>query len=263
MYSFYEKLANKWNEQKFVCVGLDPDISKIQGKSIFEFNKSIIDATYDLVCAYKPNSAFFEAEGIDGLKALEETINYIKQKCPDVIIILDAKRGDIGNSNEGYVKAIFDDLGVDAVTVSPYLGGESLKPFLDRVNKGIIVLVKTSNPKAGEFQDLKISGKPLYQVIAEHVKNWNTNGNLAVVVGATHQKELKEVREIVGNMPILIPGIGTQGGDLKEAIKASLDSEDQGIIVNSSRAIIYDANPRAATLNLHQEIVNSIKNLPI
>lgn len=247
--SFLGKLTAKWNENKFVCVGLD------QGS--FEFDKNIIDQTFDLVCAYKPQSAFYEAYGAPGLEALKKTVEYIKEKAPDIPIILDAKRGDIGNTNEAYVKAIFDDLGVDAVTVQPYLGKESLDPFLKRADKGIIVLVKTSNPGAGEFQDLETEGKPLYQVVAEHVKNWGDN--ICVVVGSTYPEELKIVREIVGDMPILVPGIGAQGGDLENTLKNGLNSKKQGLIISSSRSIIFAPDPRAAALKLHQDIVGFLK----
>jgi len=249
--TFLDKLKRKWEENKFVCVGLD------QGE--FEFNKNIIDQTADLVCAYKPQSAFYETEGTTGVEALKKTIQYIREKDPGIPIILDAKRGDIGNTNKAYVKTIFDDLGVDAVTVHPYLGKESLEPFLNRADKGIIVLVKTSNPGAGEFQDLETGGKPLYQIVAKHVANdWNKNNNCAVVVGATYPEELKKVREIVGDMPILVPGVGAQGGDLEATIKNGLNSKKQGLIISSSRGIIFAPNPREATLKLHQEIVSSL-----
>ncbi|MBI2338273.1 orotidine-5'-phosphate decarboxylase [Candidatus Daviesbacteria bacterium] len=252
--SFLDKITAKWDEGKFVCVGLD--------KGEFEFDKTIIDQTFDLVCAYKPQSAFYEAGGSAGLEDLKKTIDYIHQNHPDIPVILDAKRGDIGNTNEIYAKAIFDDLGADAVTVSPYLGKESLEPFLKRADKGIIVLVKTSNPGAGEFQDLQVEdpersrmGKPLYQIIAQHIAdNWNTNNNCAVVVGATYPEELKKVREIVGEMPILVPGIGAQGGDLEDTIKNGLNSKKQGIIISSSRGIIFAPDPRQAALKLHQDI---------
>lgn len=241
---FLKKLKNKWDQGKCVCVGLD--------KGDFEFDKNIIDQTADLVCAYKPQSAFYnEAD-------LQKTVSYIKKTHLDIPVILDAKRGDIGSTNEAYVKTIFDDLGIDAVTVHPYLGKESLQPFLDKTDKGIFVLVKTSNPGAGEFQDLKVEGKPLFQVVAEHVKQWNTQGNLGVVVGATYPTELKIVREIVGDMPILVPGIGAQGGDLKAALENGLDSNRQGLIINSSRGIIFADNPREATLKLHEEITRKI-----
>lgn len=245
MPTFKDKLKVKWDEGKFVCVGLD------QGG--FDANKSVIDATFDLVCAYKPNAAFYkEAQ-------LQKTVSYIKDTHPDIPIILDAKRGDIESTNEAYVKAIFDVLGVDALTVTPYLGKESLQPFLDRADKGIFVLVKTSNPGAGEFQDLKVDGKPLYQVVAEHAVDWNTNGNLAVVVGATYPEELVKVRETVGDMPILIPGVGAQGGDLEATLKNGLDKNKQGLIINSSRDIIFAPDPREATLKLHQDIVSLLK----
>ncbi|MEK7616453.1 MAG: orotidine-5'-phosphate decarboxylase [Patescibacteria group bacterium] len=246
MPTFLDKLKAKWDEGKFVCVGLD--------KASFEFNKSIIDQTADIVCAYKLNSAFYEAEGLEGIEGLEETVKYIHEKHPDILIILDAKRGDIGATNEAYVKAIFDDLGVDGVTVHPYLGRESLEPFLKRSEKGIIVLVKTSNPGAGEFQDLKTDDKPLYQVIAEHVVSWNTNGNCVVVCGATYPEELGKVRAIVGDMPILVPGIGAQGGDLRTTIKNGLDSNRQGLIISSSRGIIFAEDPKKAAEDLNNQI---------
>lgn len=251
--SFLSKLQKKWEEKKFVCVGLD--------QSSFDANKKVVNATYDLACAYKPNSAFYEAEGITGLENLKKIVQYIQTKDPDIPIILDAKRGDIGNTNEGYVKAIFDDLGFDAVTISPYLGEESLRPFLERKDKGIIILVKTSNPGAGEFQDLKVGAKPLYQVVAEHVALWNKHGNCCVVVGATYPKELASVRKIIDDMPILIPGIGAQGGDLEATIKAGQNSQGQGMIINSSRGIIFADDPRAATLKLHQDIVSSLRGM--
>ncbi|MBI2039823.1 orotidine-5'-phosphate decarboxylase [Candidatus Microgenomates bacterium] len=248
--TFLDKLTLKWKDGKFVCVGLDSADLKL--------NKSVIDQTFDLVCAYKPNSAFYEAAGAKGWESLKQTINYVHQKDSSIPVILDAKRGDIGNTNEEYTKAAFDGLGVDAVTVHPYLGKESLEPFLKRSDRGVLVLVKTSNPGAGEFQDLKIEGKPLYQVVAEHVKSWNTNNNVGVVVGATYPEELKKAREIVGDMPILIPGIGAQGGEVN-MLKNGLDSNRAGIIVSSSRAIILADNPRGATLKLHQQIQEALK----
>lgn len=256
--SFFSKLKSKWDQGKFICIGLDPQ----NEQNIFEFNKKIIDLTYDLVTAYKPQSAFYEAQGELGLKALKETVEYIREKSPDLPIILDAKRGDIGNTNEAYAKAIFDDMDFDAVTVHPYLGKESLEPFLKRADKSIFVLVKTSNPGAGEFQDLPIDGKPLYQVVAEHItKEWNTNNNCAVVVGATYPEELKKVREIVGDMPILVPGIGAQGGDLKAVLENGLDDNKQGLIISSSRGIIYTPDPKKATQDLHSQITEIIKNV--
>lgn len=254
--SFLNKLNAKWEESKFICVGLD--------NGDFDFNKTIIDQTSDLVCAYKPNPAFYEAEGLKGWKALEETISYIKQKCPDVVIILDAKRADINNTNRAYAKSAFDTLGVDAVTVNPYPGKAALQPFLDYKDKGIIVWLASSNPGEDKFQDLIIAdtNQPLYQFIAQQIaESWNTNGNLAVVVGATYPEELVAVRKIVGDMPILVPGIGTQGGDLEVTIKNGLNSKKQGLIISSSRGIIFSDNPREATLKLHQDIVSSLREV--
>lgn len=243
--TFLDKLTAKWDENKFLCVGLD--------KGDFEFDKNIIDQTYDYVCAYKPNAAFYkEVE-------LQETVSYLTSSHPDIPVILDAKRGDIGSTNEAYAKAIFDDLEADAVTVHPYLGKESLEPFLKRTDKGIIVLVRTSNPGAGEFQDLTVDGKPLYQVVAEHVQNWGSN--LGVVVGATYPEELKQVRQIVEDMPILVPGVGAQGGDLEATIKNGLNSKKQGLIISSSRSIIFAPNPKEAAQTLNsqiQEILNRV-----
>lgn len=249
MNSFLDKLNSKWREKKFVCVGLD--------KGDFQFDKKIIDQTADLVCCYKPNIAFYEAEGLEGWQALKKTIEYIHQKYPDIPTILDAKRGDIGNTNEAYVKAIFDDLGADSVTVNPYLGKEALQPFLEREDRGIFVLVRTSNPGAEEFQDLELSGKPFYQLVAEHVKDWG--GNVGLVVGATYPEQLKKVREIVGDIPILIPGVGAQGGDVKLTVKNGLNSKGEGIIISSSSGIIFSDNPREATIKLHHEIKEALK----
>lgn len=244
--SFLDKLAIKWNEGKFVCVGLD------QGD--FEFNKNVIDLTADLICCYKPNMAFYLSEGVAGLKALEETNLYIHSNHPDVPVLIDAKVADVDNTNIAYAKAIFDWLKADAVTVNPYPGKEAFKSFLDKKDKGIFVWIKASSKGASQLQDL-------YQKVAEDVaKNWNMNGNCGVIVGATYPEELKMVRGIVGDMPILIPGVGAQGGDVKPTVLAGLDSKGQGIIISSSRAIIFAQNPRQATLKLHQEIVNSLKH---
>lgn len=251
--SFFSKLAAKWQENKFICIGLD--------NNDFEFNKNIINTTFDLAAAYKPNSAFYESNGAKGWEALKKTVAYIKEKSPDVPVILDAKRGDIDSTNESYIKAVFDDLGADAVTVHPYLGKQSLEPFLKMSDKGIFVLVRTSNPGAGEFQDLPVNGKPLYQIVAEHVKSWNINGNMAVVAGATYPQELKKIREIVGDMPILVPGIGAQGGDLEETIKNGLNSKKEGLIIASSRGIILAPDPREAALQLHQNILSLIAKI--
>jgi orotidine-5'-phosphate decarboxylase len=229
-----------------LCIGLDSDFDKLP-ESVknsrfpqFEFNKAIIDVTYDLVSCYKPNSAFYEARGADGINDLKMTCDYLQEKYPDIPVILDAKRADIGSTNEGYVKFAFDYLGVDAITVHPYLGHETLKPFLDRKDKGIIILCRTSNPGAFEFQDLVVNNNPLYQMLARKViKDWNYNNNCLLVVGATYPKELKIVRDIVGEITLLIPGVGAQGGDLDAVMKNGLTKDKKGLIINSSRGIIF------------------------
>jgi orotidine-5'-phosphate decarboxylase len=266
-------LEQKWRERKFVCVGLDPVLDLIPDfmkekapvqNAFFAFTRTIIEATHDLVCAYKPNSAFYEAYGEAGMDALIKIIEYIKNKHPDIPVILDAKRADIGNTNRGYVEAAFDIICADAITVHPYLGKEALLPFLERRDKGIIVLVKTSNAGSDELQNLPVGERqePLYQVVARNVAtNWNTNGNCAIVVGATYPNELRQVRAIVGDMPILIPGIGAQGGDIKATVQAGKDSRSRGMIINSSRSILYASRgsdfvdaARNATQKLHNAI---------
>lgn len=261
--NFRALLEAQWSRGNFVCVGLDSEYTKIPAVinrpldvcvSITDFNLRIVEATKDLVCAYKINIAFYEEYGDAGLRALRETIVHIRQVASDVPVILDAKRADIGNTNVGYVHEVFELLQADAITVHPYLGAEALAPFLERADKGIIVLCRTSNPGAGEFQDrlvvptaeeamrwgIPIKPILLYQLVAYSIANeWNKNGNCALVVGATCPDELRQVRQIVGDMPILIPGIGAQGGDVEKMVKAGSDSRGLGMIVNSSRGIIF------------------------
>ncbi len=241
-------LEAQWSRGNLVCVGLDSEYGKIPESArkdgvqdtIVKFNQAIVEATWDLVCAYKPNAAFYEAYGYEGIAALRRTIADIHVLAPNVPVILDAKRADIGNTNAGYVQAAFEFLQADAITVHPYLGAEALQPFLDLKDKGIIVLCRTSNPGAGEFQDLSVSGEPLYRFVARRVASeWNKNGNCALVVGATYPEELREVRGLVGDMPILIPGIGAQGGDVEQTVTAGKDSRGWGMIINSSRGIIF------------------------
>ncbi len=261
-----------------VCLGLDSALSKLPAHlkddptPIFSFNKAIIDATHDLVCAYKPNTAFYESLGASGIEQLKQTCDYLTATYPEVPIILDAKRGDIGNTNDGYIDFAFDYLQADAITLHPYLGQESLAPFLAKADKGIVILCRTSNPGAGEFQDLKIDGKTLYQTVATHVANdWNANDNCLIVVGATYPDELAEIRTIVGpKMPILVPGIGAQGGDIKAVMKAGIGGDKRGLIINSSRAIIFASNEtdfaeraREETLKLQTQINDYRKVIPI
>jgi len=268
--TFQEKLDKIVKKNKsLVCVGLDSDITKISsGKksypvsnpteqylSLLSFNKSIIEATANLVCSYKLNTAFYESIGHEGINALKDTCDYLVSKYPEIPIIIDAKRADIGNTNKGYVQFIFTYLSADAVTVHPYLGEEAIRPFLEMKDKGVIVLCRTSNSGAGEFQDLLVDDKPLYKIVAENVSSkWNANKNCMLVVGATYPDELKEVRKIVGDMTLLVPGIGAQGGDLNATLKAGLNSKKQGLMIASSRAIIFSDNPRDEAMKLRNSI---------
>lgn len=266
--TFEQKLkAIVSKNDSLACVGLDPDFEKLpssfqsQKYPQFAFNKFIIDCTHTFVAVYKPNSAFYEARGIEGISELKMTCDYVHEAYPDIPIILDAKRADIGSTNTGYVQYAFDWLGVDAITLQPYLGAEALKPFLDRKDKGCIILCRTSNPGAGEFQDLVLysdSGNQnikLYQKMAEQVATkWNTNGNCMLVVGATYPEELAEVRRLAGDMWFLVPGIGTQGGDVEKTVKAGLNSKGTGMIINSSRGIIFAKDPGEEARKLRDEI---------
>jgi orotidine-5'-phosphate decarboxylase len=299
--NFMELISARWDEGKFVCVGLDSDVTKLP-RSIaahrdaqLEFNERIIDATHDLVCAYKPNLAFYASSY--GMLKLRQTITFLQEQYPEIPVILDAKQADIGNTNDGYVLEDFTFFGADAVTVHPYLGSEAMKSFLDQKDKGIIVLCRTSNPGAGQLQDAQmqpvrhhktellfasqsqaeqagyeglctsgVAPMPFYQFVASVVsQQWNYNGNCAVVVGATYPQELAEVRKIVGDMPILIPGIGAQGGELEASVKAGADSRGQGMIINSSRGIIFASDgqdfaeaARVVARRMHDEITAAL-----
>lgn len=238
---FVQKLRQAMqNHNSLLCVGLDPEPARMPISDTFEFNRAIIDATADLVCAYKPNIAFYEAQGIEGLRALERTIAHIPSDIP---VIGDAKRGDIGNTALAYARALFEVLGFDAVTVNPYLGRDSLEPFLAYAERGIFILCRTSNPGAADFQDLLCQegdqSIPLFEVVAKRAREWNDRGNVGLVVGATFPEELKQVRELCPDMPILIPGVGPQGGDLERAVRYGMDSHGEGAIITSSRQVIY------------------------
>ena len=244
-------------------MGLDVDIDKfprcVRGitlaDKIVEFNTEIVEATRHVAGAYKPNIAFYERYGTDGLMALKRTMMHIRNLAPQVPVILDAKRADIGSTNVGYIKAAFEYLGADAITVHPYLGREAMQPFLSQKNKGIFVLCRTSNPGAGEFQNLLIEGKPLYQRVARNVaRDWNGNGNCALVVGATYPEELCEVRALVGDMLILNPGIGAQGGDLEKTVRAGKNSLGTGMIIAASRSVIYASDGEDYPEAAHAEV---------
>jgi orotidine-5'-phosphate decarboxylase len=245
--NFFEKLTGAvLKNNSLLCVGLDPDPALMPDKiQVFDFNKAIIDATSDLVCAYKLNLAFYEALDDRGLDTLKRTIQHIPGDIP---VIADAKRSDIGNSARAYARAIFSNLNIDATTVNPYLGFDSLQPFIEYTDRGIFILCRTSNPGSADFQSLRCRyGKgyrPLFEIVADKVSQWNTNHNLGLVVGATYPEELKSIRQSHPDIPILIPGIGAQGGDLALAVRYGVNSQGRGIILNSSRQIIYASRDR-------------------
>ncbi len=240
--SFVQRLQKACEaHQSLVCVGLDPDPARMPLEDVLAFNNAIVDATYDLVCAYKPNMAFYEALGIPGLEALRGTIAHIRERAAEVVVISDAKRGDIGNTSRAYARALFEVWGFDAATVNPYLGGDSVEPFLSYEDRGVFLLCRTSNPGARDLQDLTIGddGEPLYIHVARRAREWNVHGNVCLVVGATYPEELKRVRGICPDMPILLPGVGAQAGDLEAAVRNGVDSEGRLAIVNSSRGVLY------------------------
>jgi orotidine-5'-phosphate decarboxylase len=240
--NFIEKLLNASRKNKsLLCIGLDPDPELMPSRiKVFEFNKAIIEATSDLVCAYKLNLAFYEALGDEGLDALKDTIKYIPGNIP---IIGDAKRGDIGNTAKAYAKAIFANLGFDATTVNPYLGFDSIEPFIQYTDKGVFILCRTSNAGAVDFQSLRceteIGSRPLFELVALKASQWNIHGNIGLVVGATYPEELRLIRQAHPDMPLLIPGIGAQGGDIALAVRYGVDAQGERAILNSSRQIIY------------------------
>jgi len=243
--SFMQQLRDcQSRNASLLCVGLDPEPAKFpahlcgEPEAIFEFCRAIVDATADLASCFKPQFAHFAAQRAEA--ALERLIAHIHAAHPGVPVILDAKRGDIGSTAQHYASEAFDRYGADAVTVNPYLGRDSVQPFLDRADKGVIVLCRTSNPGARDLQDLDVGGHPLYQHVAQLVaREWNANGNCALVVGATYPDELREVREIVGDMTILVPGIGAQGGDVRAVLRTGKNAQGAGLIISSSRAILY------------------------
>tara|TARA_R110000822_G_scaffold194275_5_gene332613 strand:- start:221 stop:1030 length:810 start_codon:yes stop_codon:yes gene_type:complete len=239
-----EVVAQIKKKKSFLCIGLDVDLDKIpshllkEEDPIFSFNKAIIDATHHLCVAYKPNTAFYEAYGLKGWKSLEKTITYLNKKYPEIFTIADAKRGDIGNTSTMYAKAFFEDLAFDAVTVAPYMGKDSVEPFLAFKNKHTIMLALTSNEGAFDFQTKKINEKEVYKHVLETSKNWQNSENLMYVVGATKAEYFKEIRKIVPNSFLLVPGVGAQGGSLADVCKYGI-SNNIGLLINSSRGIIY------------------------
>ncbi len=252
-----EKIVRKNNS--LLCVGLDVDREKMP-KFFFEsskspyldFNKSIINATKDLVCGYKLNMAFYEVLGKDGFDLLEKTISYIPK---DIVVILDGKRNDIGNTAKKYAKSLFETFNADAATINPYLGIDGVKPFLEYKDKCSFILCRTSNASAGDFQDLESNKTPLYEIVANKINDWNSYGNCGAVVGATYPKELQRIRTLLGDeTPILVPGIGAQGGDVEKTVKYGTNKDGKMAIIVSSRSIIYAEKSRDAAISLRDKI---------
>lgn len=263
MASFLEKIERAVAKNRsLLCIGLDPDPAKMPVRflggpdPVFAFNRSIIDATADLVCAYKPNIAFYEALGTAGLQALKKTIKYVPQGLP---VILDAKRGDIGSTAQAYARAAFEYWRADAVTVNPLLGYDAVEPFLSYADRGVFLLCRTSNPGASDFQGLPCPDRPLYLVVAEKALEWNTAGNVGLVMGATYPRDLALVREMAPDLWFLVPGVGSQGGDLGAVLRTGLDARGAGLIVNVSRQVIYAADPRRAAQGL-RDALNELRD---
>jgi orotidine-5'-phosphate decarboxylase len=267
MSGFIAQLKAAWDSRdSLVCVGLDPEIERFprhiaaQPSPIFHFNKAIIDATADLVCAYKPQFAHYAA--YEAEDQLERTIEYIHRAYPGVPVILDSKRGDVGNTAERYAIEAFERYGADAVTVNPYMGSDALEPFLRHEDKGVLILCRTSNSGARDLQDLPVGERKLYQVVAElTARRWNSRGNCGLIVGATYPADLAAVRAIVADLPLLVPGVGAQGGDVAQAVANGQTRAGTGLIMSSSRAILYASSgedfalaARAATQRLRTEI---------
>ncbi|MCA6423645.1 MAG: orotidine-5'-phosphate decarboxylase [Flavobacterium sp.] len=262
-----QQLVQQIKQKKsFLCIGLDVDLTKIPTHlleledPIFEFNKAIIDATHDLCVAYKPNTAFYEAYGLKGWQSLERTITYINEKYPEIFTIADAKRGDIGNTSSMYARAFLEDLSFDSITVAPYMGKDSVEPFLAFENKHTILLALTSNEGAFDFQTKKIEGEELYKNVIKISLTWKNSQNLMYVVGATKAEYFTEIRKIIPDSFLLVPGVGAQGGSLQEVCKYGMN-EQVGLLINASRSIIYasqekdfDQKARAEALKMQQEM---------
>jgi orotidine-5'-phosphate decarboxylase len=265
--NFVQRLERAWAAgDTLLCVGLDPDPARLPkhlaaaGHPLFEFGRAIVDATADLVCAFKPQVAYYAAARAE--VQLEMTIAHIRRHYPGIPVILDAKRGDIGSTAEMYAREAFERYQADAVTVNPYLGFDALAPFLQHADKGVIVLCRTSNPGARDVQDLESKGRKLYQVIAEKAaREWNASGNVLLVVGATYPEELRQIRAIVGDMPLLVPGVGAQGGDVAAVVANGATAAGTGLVISTSRAVLYAgggedyaAAARSAAQKLRAEI---------
>lgn len=244
-----------------VCVGLDSDIKYIPRQfrddpfPQFAFNRWVIEETHHYVSAYKPNSAYYEARGDRGIAELKMTIDYLQERHPQILTICDSKRADIGTINAAYMESVFDWLGFDAVTLHPYLGKQAIQPFLDRTDKGAVIVCRTSAPANKDIQDLDVGGRPLWQYVADQITNeWNTNQNCMVIVGSTLPQEVQIARQLIGTLPILVPSVTTQGGTLKKVVEGGVATDGKGLLINSSRSVIFSDNPNGTVKRLRDEI---------
>jgi len=257
-------LTASQTNRSLVCVGLDPNPSLMAIPDLATFNRSIVDATKDLVCAFKPNLAFYEAIGPQGLSVLKDTVSYIRAKAPQVIVIGDAKRGDVDSTNIWHARTLFETWDFDAATVNVWGGGESLKPFLEYEDKGILVWCRSSNPGASEFQDLSVlfDGEltPLYQLVAARAARWNQGGNVGVVAGATYPAELEAVRTLCQDMPILVPGVGVQQGDVRASVTNGMDKHGRNLIISTSRSVLYASRDRNCFAEAARKTVEDLRS---
>ncbi len=265
MSAFLERLkAASLKNRSLLCVGLDPDPALMPVPDVLEFNRAIIDATADLVCAYKPNLPFYESLGLEGLRALEKTVAWAREQAPGVIVLGDGKRGDIGSTNTHYARALFQVWGFDAATVNCYAGGEALEPFFQYRDRGVFVWCRSSNPGAREFQDLRLWGEgqaiPLYQWVARRTQEWNVHGNAGLVVGATYPEELQAIRALCPDMPLLIPGIGSQGGDLQKAVRYGTGDKGASVIISASRSITYASRDRSGFARAARKAAQNLRD---
>ena len=265
--SFHERLGMVSKQNKsLLCVGLDPE-PRFDSRVLLDFNKTIVESTIEVACAYKPNLAIYESMGPKGLTVLEKTMRFIRELNPIMPIIGDAKRGDIGPCSLAYVRTMFDNFDFDAVTVSPYMGSDSLEPFIDQGNRGVFVLCRTSNPGGALFQDVTVvddrndSRMPMYEFVARHANTWNRQGNVGLVVGATVPAQMRRIREAVPDMLFLIPGIGYQGGDLAQTVSSAVDSQGKGFIINASRKIMYAAQTSTGKHRTNTEARKKVKKV--
>ncbi len=262
-HNFIQRLSAASSErQSLLCIGLDPDPELMPVSNMIDFNRTIIESVGDIACAFKPNLGFYESAGSAGIAALETTIEIIREKTPNSVIIGDGKRGDIQSTNVQYARAIFEHWGFDATTVNAYGGYDAMEPFLSYKDKGVFVWCKSSNPSSGEFQDLTLpSGRRFFEELASRAADWNTDENVGLVIGATYPQDLSTIRKVCPSMPILLPGVGAQGGKLEASVKAGIDENGRGLLVSSSRGVIYASSDPITFGRASREAASKLRDL--